>query len=473
MSPESTPAKNVGRFFRFRLWHLLVLVTIVVIGVGVYAELERRVARQQAAIAVVESFGWVVEKEAFGPGWLPVRYRTYVVGLKSGEGHPDPFSADDDPFNAGIDEITTRTLHRYQYDESTFERSYVTKPRPSARELLLSLRKFPSLQRLSLGGHLVRDEHVELFDPDWPLTSLDLTSHVLTDVGMAKIGKYEQLTLLDLSHSHVQDTDLPHLTRLKKLIRLDLSRTNVSDDGLVHLRSHTLLRELDLSQTSVRGKGLAQLGSLVHLETLRFYCSKLNRVSTLQYPGYYFEYGNIDLTELPTFPALQTLEVHESRLGRNDFASIARQPELTRLDVSFCEFARDSLEPLGDSAIQHVDISHTPHTIDDLRDLMKIRVLRTLVEAEVSSKQLNVLADLIAEAPCLEHFTVELRGYSKAPRGYSSNNDDCKRLIDAICDSPQLTTVELKGFNLLPQDISRINANPKRNPITASGELKR
>jgi hypothetical protein len=47
----------VQRFLRYRLWHLLVLVTVVAIGLAGIAELRRRVAREQAALHEAQMLG--------------------------------------------------------------------------------------------------------------------------------------------------------------------------------------------------------------------------------------------------------------------------------------------------------------------------------------------------------------------------------------------------------------------------------
>lgn len=201
------------RFFQFRLWHVLALITVVAIVIGVYAELERRVARQENAVTLIENFGAKVITEDKGFEWFPQRYRRTVTKVDS---TADPFGPSVSTESFALDPTkkfkvrergvsSATTPHQGdpfspEYDpQAPAPDSFVTELKPSAKEFFGALGEVDSLTELNLGGAGIRDVHAELFDRNWPLTKLGLSGSALSAKGFEQLTCYTELRELDLS----------------------------------------------------------------------------------------------------------------------------------------------------------------------------------------------------------------------------------------------------------------------------------
>lgn len=501
MRNTNTSAKS--SWFRFRLWHVLALVTLVAIPIGVYAELERRFARQEAAIAVVNQFGGDVEIELVGPEWLPERYRERVVGVRCDDftyshgalyftreafevdpdiqteyalPHDDPFApqpgtvddpfapaASDDPFDIppGADPFAPTT-------EDPTPKKVLN--RPSARAFFAALATFRGLRELRLSSAGVRDVHVAMFNPDWPLTTLDLSGSELTKVGFAKLTQYADLQTLNLRRAHVDIAMLNQLPAFKCLETLDLADTSVSDAGLAPIGRTTSLQWLDLTSTEVKGAGLASLAGLVNLESLTLSGPTIPPDESGDIVKIFDHLRSsephlLSAGELPILPSLRSLRFpstfhirHGTVLSEDAFKAIGEQPELKELSLLQCQFEEDWLRHLSNLSLEEVQIQGSPISMKGLRNVANVESIKFISLDQGQGVSPDELAEFITQAEQLE--TLYLEGVLRSDA-----------LIDAVCDSPNLTRFELKGAALTPRDVSRINAHPDRHSITPRGTL--
>jgi Leucine-rich repeat (LRR) protein len=128
---------------------------------------------------------------------------------------------------------------------------------------LLSLSKFPNLQRLSLRDHLIDGSNFKYLSLFPKLTFLNLRFTGINEAGVKDISRCLRLSDLNLRGDHkVDDNCLAALVPMKHLRRLELCGTAVTDRGIEFLLRLPALKSLGLVDTRITLKGLAKLKSL-------------------------------------------------------------------------------------------------------------------------------------------------------------------------------------------------------------------
>lgn len=462
MSSKNQPAKSVRHFLRFRLWHVLFLTTLIAIPIGVYVELERRVARQEAAIQIVESFGWSVETESRGQLWLPARYQLTVVGLSPR--FPCGFVQDDDPFCAGLDETTVLRTRDVGDDPfaSLEEVPVKTSIRPTTRQFLSAIARFDSLESIDFSRERLSDKHVVLFNPDWPLRYVNVASTALTEKGMQRIGKYRSLETLYLEGNHVDDEHLRAIRSLSQLKSLWLDHTLVTDAGLMHLRGLTNLKTLYIESAPIRGSGLK---ALTNMHELRSLWLSSGEAYAKTFPGNksLFQFASepkhremLIATDFPTLPKLRSVTIEDYQLTDGFFLPLARQPALEDVSIFTCYLKDDSLRYLADSQVKKMTLSFAPVEKTGFKSLARIESLKSLGYRAYQPETGDKLAAFLLLNKSVTTLTTD---------GIQRTDE----LIDAICDSPQLTDIEMQRSDLTKEDVDRINDDPQRFDIDLSG----
>jgi Leucine-rich repeat (LRR) protein len=213
--------RRFGRWLRFSLRTLLVLVTIFSVWLGV---LSYRVQKMNLAIAAIRAaHGGISYECKYGVG----------NGNRSAQAPPGP------------DWLRELVGVGFFVDVYTVDFRYIH-VRP---EQLLPLQSFPCLQQLNLCETPQKD-----LSPLANLTTLTWLNLYLTSVDddqVRHLANLAELTDLNLSRTPISDAGLVHLSKLHKLESLGLANTKISDKGLLHLCGLTRLKRLNLSGTQV------------------------------------------------------------------------------------------------------------------------------------------------------------------------------------------------------------------------------
>jgi beta-lactamase regulating signal transducer with metallopeptidase domain/Leucine-rich repeat (LRR) protein len=114
----------------------------------------------------------------------------------------------------------------------------------------------------------IRDEDLALLGALPALREITLSSQLLTNEGLKRIGACQQLTRLSIWHAPVNDEGLRHLSGLNSLKSLALHGTKITGTGFDSFISPNLT-QVSLFGNSVTDEGLEQIGRLARLQLLR------------------------------------------------------------------------------------------------------------------------------------------------------------------------------------------------------------
>jgi len=222
-----------------------------------------------------------------------------------------------------------------------------------------------------------------------------------------------------LSLKALDVTELPHLARLTKLESLNLSYTFIKGlDGLDRL---TGLKSLDigyitltnvlsvapltrLTSLNISGAGFSDLRGLERLISLESFTAEHSNLPTFPVSGKLPALKILDLahskaiTHLPdleSFPALRSLDIHDSSL--NKLSGLEKLTELEILDVSETRINElpglASLTGLVDLDISRTDVTDLPG-VTNLRSLKKLKVKNSRVPDELLTEITNHLPNV-------------------------------------------------------------------------------
>lgn len=316
------PHQSKRRWFQFSTRGVLLLMTSVAIGLGLWvSEFHRRNRALIALRSVSPERGYYRPmrfERAPQPSW-PARQKWLTRWL------------DKDFFNDLVEIDLSGAL------------------RPHGDTTFLPLTEFRSLKRLSLNDTQAGDKGMPYLRMLPTLEYLDIRDTQAGDDALVNLAPLLNLEELNLSGTRVTDAGLAHLTGLTRLKSLRLSKTRIGDEGLSRLSGLTALEALDLSETKVTGK------TLQYLQTLPW-------LSYLNLCGTQIDDGDIDaLNEMCSLVSVSLLDTGVTAAG------------LTRLKVA----GSISTEPvdartmaaLGD--ITELDFGDAPLT--DVVDYLKQR----------------------------------------------------------------------------------------------------
>jgi internalin A len=212
------PDRPKRRWYQFRLFTMLVVVTVISVLMGVWVN---GAHRQRDAVAEIRARGGQVRYKGeyeYDHVWFLDRLRSIF----------------------GVDYFADVSSVQFVPDKLTLTR------------------KGGSLSRLDsfIDDPVIGDAEMEFVGKLNGLRHLDLGWTEVGDAGLAHVKGLSCLQSLDLSKTNVSDAGLAHLKGLNYLRSLDLSKTNVSDAGLAHLKGLRWLEELNLSKTKVTDAGI-------------------------------------------------------------------------------------------------------------------------------------------------------------------------------------------------------------------------
>jgi hypothetical protein len=196
--------------FRFRLCTLLVLVTLVSLGLGVFVHC---IEQRKRALAEIRALGGTV-----------------LFGKRSND------------------------------DASPWV--------PDAVKKLLGEESFANVWRISLEGRHVGDENLRSLAVLRELRRLDLSNTSVTDSGLRNVGKLENLELLEIINSPITDAGLLHLKNLTQLRELNLIHTKVTGRTIGEIGGGGPLKTLHLAKTPADNEGIRGIMPQVNLEVV-------------------------------------------------------------------------------------------------------------------------------------------------------------------------------------------------------------
>ncbi len=95
------------------------------------------------------------------------------------------------------------------------------------------------------------------------VTTINITTKKLTDVGMQQLTRFEQATEVVLDNTKITNEGLVYLAELKQIEILSLAGTKITDAGLAYLTGLPKLRTLRLSLCkSVTDRGMAEVARM-------------------------------------------------------------------------------------------------------------------------------------------------------------------------------------------------------------------
>lgn len=213
-SPTNPPpgATRKRRWYQFKLWHLLALVTLVAVALAVIVRPAMLRKRRQAAIAALEKLGVLLERE--GETVVSARFRREV-------GHGS-----------------------YATEDGSYVHIPLYEPIAISDSQLAPLQWLPNLREIDLGETAVTDEGLKHLAGLDELRSLYLHGTQITSAGLVHLEGLSGLESLALDRTRVADDGLEHLKGLRNLKKLYLTDTAATDEGIRHLKK--ALPELDV-----------------------------------------------------------------------------------------------------------------------------------------------------------------------------------------------------------------------------------
>lgn len=134
---------------------------------------------------------------------------------------------------------------------------------------LAHLGRLKKLWSLMVGGSRVTDRGLDALRGLTNLSILSVADTQVTDAGLAKLVDMKlPLTAVFVANTGMTDDGLKHLARLPLLEQLHAEKTKVTDAGLAHLAAAPKLRQLFLQNTGLTDTAVGHLKKLAGLKEL-------------------------------------------------------------------------------------------------------------------------------------------------------------------------------------------------------------
>lgn len=236
---------------QFRLWHLIVVMTICCAVLAWVVALRQRAGRQAVALHVVQMDGGTYDGQADVPAWrqwlaggpvdqtLTVRFQRRQAGEVWG-----PFGPNG------------RTVKLHGWSTESLPR------------IGRAIQDLPGISVLDFYGTRLRDHTAKLIPSSLRLTNLSLGETGVRSADLEVLARLPNLRQLSLRRTSTGDDGLRYVSQLRHLEWLDLSSTDVTDAGMDQIARLTNLKILRLENTRLTDQGLAALSGLRHLEEL-------------------------------------------------------------------------------------------------------------------------------------------------------------------------------------------------------------
>ncbi len=275
--------KRRRKWLQFSLASLLLVMTVLGIGLGLWADSARR---QQRAVEFLREKGGRIEyshqvaggAKATLPGpawirnWMGIDYVDHVARA----GFQDiPITDADLAAIRDLPRLTSVLIFETPNvtDAGLAHLGNLTKLKEATLRSdqitdagLAHLAGLKNLHNVYLESSRITDGGLEHLKNLHKLDIVFLASDQITDAGLLHLGGLDQLHRLEVRSNGITDAGLAHLKDLPLYV-LSLESDNISDAGLVHLRSHTMLQDL-LLDCPVTDAGMQHLTECRDLESL-------------------------------------------------------------------------------------------------------------------------------------------------------------------------------------------------------------
>jgi adenosylmethionine-8-amino-7-oxononanoate aminotransferase len=197
-------ATRKRRWYQFKLWHLLALVTLVAVALALVVRPAMLRKRRQTARAALEKLGVILETE--GETVVSARFQR-----EAGHGS-------------------------YVTEDGYYGHIPMFEPIAISDSTLAALRWLPNIREIDLGETAVTDEGLEHLAGLYALRTLYLHGTHITSGGLVHFEGLTGLETLTLDRTRVADDGLEHLEALRNLKKLYLTDTAVTDEGIRNLK---------------------------------------------------------------------------------------------------------------------------------------------------------------------------------------------------------------------------------------------
>lgn len=221
---------------------------------------------------------------------------------------------------------------------------------------LAHLRNLTGLRALSLHGcKYIGDEGMEHIVLLKSLSFLALNATSVSDAGLDTLTGLKSLEEgLQIAWTQISDEGLGKLDRFTRLRHLRIGGDVITDDGLRRLQSHPALENIWFYPgLNTSSEGVAYLANIPNLEKLKANGLELSdaTIAQLAEADGLFQLnvqglGDKDVDVLSKLPALQILEVYESKITTASVPSFKKMKSIANVAITGKLVGRDLLEAL-------------------------------------------------------------------------------------------------------------------------------
>lgn len=251
------------------------------------------------------------------------------------------------------------------------------------------------------------------------LRVLEFENSAIHDSCMKEIGTMTNLRTLLIDSPFISDLAMPYLNELKSLESLRLNCPEITDEGISKLNLPNLNR-ISILSPNITGDGLHALLSS-QINHLRLICSNLKPDAGLI---------------LSKFPKLNNIEFSGVNISRESFEALSKLP-LWTLKIKDAHLSSEEFDALCDiSTIKQLDLNDTPVDEANLTKLSKLKNMYFLDFSgyrKISDKMIDTLCSLKLTSLDLSHSFItdsQLRRLIKMKSLETLVLRDCERLSD-------------------------------------------
>jgi DNA-binding winged helix-turn-helix (wHTH) protein len=309
-----------------------------------------------------------------------------------------------------------------------------------------------SVAKVNIGGKTLKGQRVLVRrgEPKWKGTDADLellaeigdifilqiSGTLVTDAGMANIGRLPNIENLILSHLEISNTGLAEVKNLENLQTLEIRASlTITDDGLAALVDLPALYRLSLPYTNITDAGLRHVKRIAALNNLSMRNCRIS---------------DKGLAELRELHALDELDLHETDVTDDGMTHLAALESLRSLDLTGTKVGDKGVEQLVKlQGLEHLALDDTKVTNKSALHLARVKLKSLKLGETELDELLSVARNLLARQrrvhgslPTLGNPAAETSVYSFVDGRASVNFDTYKVTVEGR--EAQLTALEMK-----------------------------
>ncbi len=249
-----TDRPAINRWLRVSLRSLLVVLTLLAVGLGWFANYAHK---RTTAFAKIEEAGGEIQMAPTKPTLLEQWFGSEIFGsvyridLRQGKERVDNSLLEHlgnltelqqlDLSYAHVDDAGVQHIAELPLTELWLQSTKITDASAA------TLSQMPTLVDLQLNSTDLSNQFLESLEPLPNLRELGMRGTKVTGEGMAFMPRHSKLERFDVYHTDVDDAGVARLTDCTALARLGLSMTNVTDEVFAELAKMPQLTDVDLS----------------------------------------------------------------------------------------------------------------------------------------------------------------------------------------------------------------------------------